>query len=263
PYIAIGQGGLKFGGPLDQVASLAQAIHRHPWLELDTLAMHLGSQLLDPGPYREGLTRLLEVVERLRASGVNTITTLDLGGGLGIRYRDEVALLPARLADLIVPALRSAGLGLVLEPGRYLVGSAGVLLTRVLSRKHSGGKNLVIVDAGMNDLVRPSHYGAYHEILEAQARGRPPAAADIVGPVCETGDFLALDRLLPGLERDDWLVVLGAGAYGFVMSSTYNGRPRPAEVLVDGGRFAVVRPRERTEDLWSGEVADPFAAPDL
>jgi diaminopimelate decarboxylase len=258
PYIATGQGGIKFGVPFDQVIDLALAVHRHPRLRLDSIAMHIGSQILDTAPYREGVTKLIGLVDRVRAAGVDTLENLDIGGGLGIRYRDEQPLSPARFAEAVLPLARATGLTLVLEPGRYLVGSAGLLLTTVLSRKHSGGKELVLVDAGMNDLVRPSHYMAYHEIVELQAGHRPESVVDIVGPVCETGDFLARDRILPGVVAGDQLAVLGAGAYGFVMASTYNGRPRPSEVLVDGGRWAVVRPRERVEDLYAGEIADPW-----
>ena len=144
-----------------------------------------------------------------------------------------------------------------LEPGRFLVGSAGVLLTRVLYRKHSGGKEFVVVDAGMNDLVRPSHYQAYHEIVELEEQGRPPVRADVVGPVCETGDFLALDRMLPGARAGRRLAVLGAGAYGFVMASNYNSRPRPPEVIVDGGSWWVARAREKVEELFRSERMSP------
>lgn len=257
PFIATGQGAVKFGVPYDQVVDLAVAIARQPSLRLDTIAMHLGSQLLDPAPYRQGLERLLAAVDRIAALGIDTLRYLDIGGGLGIRYRDEVALEPAQVAEAVVPLLRDRELTIVLEPGRFLVGSSGVLLTQVLSRKHSGGKDLVIVDAGMNDLVRPSHYGAFHAITELSARGRAPSRMDVVGPVCETGDFLALDRELPGLERGDLLAVLGAGAYGFVMSSTYNTRPRPAEAMVDAGRWAVVRPRIRDDEIFASESVEP------
>lgn len=257
PYIATGRGGIKFGVPLDQVLPLALEVGRHRLLTLDTLAMHIGSQLLDPRPYREGVERLLELVGALRAAGVASLRALDIGGGLGIRYRDEEPLSPAVLMAAVLPRIRESGLALVLEPGRYLVGSAGMLLTQVLSRKHSGGKDLVIVDAGMNDLVRPSHYKAYHEIVELEARSGAAVPVDVVGPVCETGDFLALDRTLPPLERGDRLAVLGAGAYGFVMSSNYNSRPRAAEVIVDDGRWWVARARESIEDLYRGERADP------
>ena len=256
PYIATGRGGIKFGVPVDQVLPLALEIGRHRRLTLDTLAMHIGSQLLDPRPYRQGVERLLELVAALRGAGVTTLKALDIGGGLGIRYRDEEPLAPATLVDAVLPRIRESGLMLVLEPGRYLVGTAGLLLTEVLSRKHSGGKDLVIVDAGMNDLVRPSHYQAYHEIVELEARGGTSVPIDVVGPVCETGDFLALDRVLPPLERGDRLAVLGAGAYGFVMSSNYNSRPRAAEVIVDGDRWWIARERESIEDLYRGERAD-------
>ena len=257
PYIATGQGGIKFGVPVDQVVPLATETRRHPLLTLDTIAMHIGSQLLDPAPYTEGVRRLLELATALRQAGVDTLRTLDIGGGLGIRYRDERPLSPAALASAVVPLVRESGLSLVLEPGRYLVGSAGVLLTTVLSRKHSGGKDLVIVDAGMNDLVRPSHYMAYHEMAEVELRGRAAAEVDVVGPVCETGDFLARDRALPGVERGERIAVLGAGAYGFVMASNYNTRPRPAEVIVDEGRWWVSRPRERLDELYRSERVIP------
>ena len=260
PYIATGRGGIKFGVPLDQVLPLALEVRRHRLLTLDTLAMHIGSQLLDPRPYREGVERLLELAAALCAAGVTTLEALDIGGGLGIRYRDEAPLAPAALMEAVLPRIRASGLALLLEPGRYLVGSAGILLTQVLSRKHSGGKDLVIVDAGMNDLVRPSHYQAYHEIVELEARGGASVPMDVVGPVCETGDFLALDRALPPLERGDRLAVLGAGAYGFVMSSNYNSRPRAAEVIVDRGRWWVARDRESLEDLHRGEHPDPESA---
>jgi diaminopimelate decarboxylase len=258
PYIATGQGGIKFGVPFDQVLELARAVHAHGRLRLDSIAMHIGSQILDPSPYRQGVTRLAELVRDIRAAGIDTLRNLDIGGGLGIRYKEETPLDPTLVAEAVLPLARETGLTVVLEPGRFLVGSAGLLLTTVLSRKHSGGKELVLVDAGMNDLVRPSHYMAYHEIVELEAHGRPDGIVDVVGPVCETGDFLARDRRLPGLAAGEQLAVLGAGAYGFVMASSYNSRARPAEVLVDRGRWAVVRPREKVEDLYAGEVADPW-----
>src|SRR5262249_40573671 len=144
-----------------------------------------------------------------------------------------------------------------LEPGRFLVGSAGVLLTEALYRKHSGGKEFLVVDAGMNDLVRPSHYQAYHEIIELEEQGRPDTRVDVVGPVCETGDFLALDRRMPGVVPGERMAVLGAGAYGFVMASNYNSRPRPAEVVVDGGTWWVARPRETVEEMFAKEQPSP------
>lgn len=257
PYITTGKSGIKFGLPTDQVVGAAEYILRHPRLELTTIAMHLGSQLVDTAPFRQGIARLLELAQRLKAAGVTTLQVLDIGGGLGIRYSDENSIEPEAFAAAVLPLLTPAGLTVYLEPGRFLVGSAGVLLTRVLYRKHSGGKEFVVVDAGMNDLVRPSHYQAYHEIVELEERNRPAGQVDVVGPVCETGDFLALDRTLPGLEAGDGLVVLGAGAYGFVMSSNYNSRPRPPEIIADNGKWWVARPREQVERLFESEEMGP------
>jgi diaminopimelate decarboxylase len=257
PYISTGKTGIKFGLPNDQVVPAAEYVLRNPRLQLTTLAMHLGSQLVDLEPFLEGIRRLIELVDRLRRAGVTTLKVIDVGGGLGIRYAEERSIDPAEFAAAIVPLLAPTGLTVYLEPGRFLVGSAGVLLTRVLYRKHSGGKEFVVVDAGMNDLVRPSHYQAYHEIVELEERRRPPRRADVVGPVCETGDFLALDRMLPGLESGEMLAVLGAGAYGFVMASNYNSRPKPPEVIVDAGRWWVARPREEVGNLFATERLSP------
>jgi diaminopimelate decarboxylase len=257
PYISTGKSGIKFGLPTDQVLPAAQFISNHPQLELTTLAMHLGSQIVHLDPFLQGIAHLTDLIDRIRQSGVSTIRVLDIGGGLGIRYAEERAIDPAEFAAALIPRLAPTGLTIYLEPGRFLVGSAGVLLTRVLYRKHSGGKEFVVVDAGMNDLVRPSHYQAYHEIVELEEGDRSSVRADVVGPVCETGDFLALDRMLPGLRSGDGLAVLGAGAYGFVMASNYNSRPRPPEILVDQGRWWVARPRERVEDLFAGERMSP------
>jgi diaminopimelate decarboxylase len=221
--------------------------------------MHLGSQLLDVEPYRSGIQRLADLLVAIRALGISTVESVDVGGGLGIRYRDERPLGPGRLAEAIVPILGPLGVSLHLEPGRYLVGAAGILLATVLYRKHAGGKDFVVVDAGMSDLVRPSHYLAYHDIVVTRERGRPLRQVDVVGPICESGDFLALERDIPAVEQGDTIAVLGAGAYGFVMGSQYNARPRPAEVLVDGAQWGVARKRERYEDLVVGEDVTPIA----
>jgi diaminopimelate decarboxylase len=257
PYISTGKSGIKFGIPADQVLTAAELVARHPMLELTTLAMHLGSQLADTLPFRQGIVRLLQLAEQLHAAGIESLRVIDIGGGLAIRYADEQVMDPEQFAAAVVPLLGPSGYTVYLEPGRFLVGSAGVLLTEVVYRKHSGGKEFVVVDAGMNDLVRPSHYQAYHEIVELQSTGRPTERVDVVGPVCETGDFLALDRELPGLVAGDRLAVLGAGAYGFVMASNYNSRPRPAEVIVDRGRWWVARPRERVDELFQTERVVP------
>jgi diaminopimelate decarboxylase len=259
PYISTGRNGIKFGVPADQVLEAAGLAARSPGLKLTGLAVHLGSQLLSTGPYREALDRLLALLPAVQQATGGTVTSLGLGGGIGIRYTGEESIIsPEEFRAAVAPRVRDARLHLHLEPGRCLVGSAGILLTRVLYRKHSGGRDFVIVDAGMNDLVRPSHYGAHHEIVPAGAPRPERLAVDVVGPICETGDFLALDRELPEALPGDLLAILGAGAYGFVMSSQYNTRPRAAEVLVDGARWAICRARETAPDLWRGEVLNPF-----
>lgn len=261
PYISTSHGGIKFGVPHDQVRAAAAYIRDHPYLRLSAIAMHLGSQLLDPAPFGEALEKLARLARDLRAEGTTTLESLDIGGGLGIRYQADSGpgMDPMALAAVVGPVAAELGLPVTMEPGRFLVGSAGVLLTEVLYRKHSGGKEFVIVDAAMNDLLRPSLYRAHHELVEVEPHGRAVQAADIVGPICESGDFLALERALPGVEPGERLAVLCAGAYGFAMSSNYNTRGRAAEVLVDGGRWAVVRPREAVGTLFDSEVADPFA----
>ncbi|HEU5311648.1 MAG TPA: diaminopimelate decarboxylase [Candidatus Eisenbacteria bacterium] len=259
PFISTGTAAAKFGIPADQVVETARRIGDHPGLVLTGIAMHLGSQLLDAEPYRAGAQRLAEIVGAIRSLGIKTIESVDVGGGLGIRYRDERPLGPSRLAEAILPVIAPLGVSLHLEPGRFLVGAAGLLLTTVLYRKHAGGKDFVVVDAGMSDLVRPSHYMAYHDIVVTREQGRRLRQVDVVGPICESGDFLALERDIPEVEQGDHLAVLGAGAYGFVMGSHYNARPRPAEVLVDGERWGVARKRETFADLVAGEAADPFS----
>jgi diaminopimelate decarboxylase len=257
PYTKTGEKTAKFGVPFDDVVNLARRIAGSPGLSLRGLAMHLGSQLNDTDPFRRGTVKLLELVAAIRASGITTLEALDVGGGLGVRYHDEAAPAPRAFAEAVVPAVRAGGLALLCEPGRFLVANAGLLLTRVLYRKHAGGKEFVIVDAGMTDFVRPSHYHAHHDIVPLHDGGRPGRVVNVVGPICESGDFLALDRKLPPVAPGDLLAVLGTGAYGFVMSSTYNQRPRPPEVMVDGEAYFVARPRETLDDLVRGEVPEP------
>src|SRR6266705_3763572 len=237
PYTKTGEKTAKFGVPFDEVVSLARRIAAERSLVLRALAMHLGAQIHDVEPYSRGTAKLLELVTALRASGIDTLEALDVGGGLGVRYHNEKAPSPQAFADAVAPKVNAAGLALVCEPGRYLVANAGVLLTRVLYRKHAGGKEYVIVDAGMSDFVRPSHYNAHHDILPLRDGKRPEETVDVVGPICESGDFLALDRKLPAVVPGELLAVLGTGAYGCVMSSTYNQRPRPPKVLVEGDRY--------------------------
>jgi len=257
PYTRTGEKTTKFGVPFDEVVLVAQRIVAEPLLKLRGLAMHIGSQITDVGPYHRGTVKLLELVAGLRASGIDGLEALDVGGGLGVRYHNEKAPTPKAFADAVVPAVKAAGLGLLCEPGRYLVANAGVLLTKALYRKHAGGKDFVIVDAGMTDFVRPSHYNAHHEIVPLKDGKRGEEVVSVVGPICESGDFLALDRKMPVVMPGEALAVLGTGAYGFVMSSTYNQRPRPPEVLVEGDRYFVSRPRETLDDLLRGETAEP------
>jgi diaminopimelate decarboxylase len=239
----------KFGIPADQVVEVARRIGSHRQLVLVGLAMHVGSQVLEPGPFVQGARRLAELYGTLRGQGIESIDSVDLGGGLGIRYNAETPLAPERLVDAIRPVVAPLGITIRIEPGRFLVGSAGVLLATVLYRKHAGGTDFVVVDTGMNDLERPSRYQAHHEIVTVVDRSRKERLVDIVGPICESGDFLALGRMLPAVEPGDVLAILGAGAYGFVMSSNYNDRPRPPEIMVDGSAWRVVRPRESLDEL--------------
>jgi len=257
PYTKTGDKTAKFGVPFDEVVALARRIAGERRLVLRGLAMHIGSQITDLEPYSRGTARLLELVTAVRAAGIDTLDALDVGGGLGVRYHNEKAPSPKAFAQAVAPKIHAAGLGLLCEPGRYLVANAGVLVTRVLYRKHSGGKDFVVVDAGMNDFVRPSHYNAHHDILPLKDGARAEEVVSVVGPICESGDFLALDRKLPAVTPGEYLAVLGTGAYGFAMSSTYNARPRPPEVLVEGERYYVARPRETLDDLVRGEVLEP------
>lgn len=253
-YIRTGEKGHKFGIPFDDVPAAAALARSLPNVRLVGLDMHIGSQLATYEPYGAALLRVLGLLARLRADGADAIRYLDVGGGLAVTYRHEAPADVARFARGVIDATRGLGLTLVLEPGRFLVAEAGVLVARVLYRKRSGGKEYVVTDAGMNDLVRPSHYDAYHVITAVSPRGTT-VTADVVGPVCESGDFLALDRTLDDVRPGDLIAVHTAGAYGFVMASNYNSRPRAAEVLVDGDRFAVVTEREQYEDLVRQERA--------
>ncbi len=250
-YIRTGEKGHKFGIPYDDAEHVAQLAHTLPNVRLVGLDMHIGSQIATWAPYADALARIKPLIASLRASGIDTLEWLDIGGGLGVTYENEAPADLERFAAGVAESVRGLGLSLVLEPGRFLVAEAGVMLARVLYRKRSGGKEYIITDAGMNDLVRPSHYQAYHliEAVHVAQDSAPRVVADVVGPVCESGDFLALSRTMPDVEPGALLAVHTTGAYGFVMASNYNSRPRPAEVLVDGDRFAIVTERERLEDL--------------
>jgi diaminopimelate decarboxylase len=227
-----------------------------PGIALRGVDMHIGSQVTALGAYEEGMRRLLGLIADLRDLGCHELQYLDVGGGLAVTYEDEVPTDPEAFAAAIVPRAVESGLTLIVEPGRYLVGNAGILMTRVLYRKRSGGREYVITDAGMNDLLRPSHYHAYHHISALRPSGSSETY-DVVGPVCESGDFFALDRTMDAVAEGDLLLVHSAGAYAFVMASNYNSRPRPPEILIEGDRFAIIRDRETYDDLVRHERTAP------
>jgi diaminopimelate decarboxylase len=255
-YIKTGERGAKFGIPFDEVLGVARLAAALPNVQLLGLDMHIGSQLFRVDPYVDGVERLTGLLEAIRGEGIDTLRFLDIGGGLGVSYSDEVSPDLARFARALVARVKPTGLTMLMEPGRFIVGNAGVLLTRVLYRKHSGGRDFLVCDAGMTELIRPSHYDAYHRIESVRPNGKT-MTADVVGPICESGDFLALGREMDAAVAGELLVVHDVGAYGYVMASNYNTRPRGAEVLVDGERFAVVTARETYRDLVHLEVADP------
>jgi diaminopimelate decarboxylase len=255
-YIRTGEKGHKFGIPYDEVRDVARVATALPNVVLRGLDMHVGSQLSRLDAYRHGIDRILELLAQLRVDGATDLEYLDIGGGLAVTYDAEEPTDLERYAEIVVPAVRATGLKLIVEPGRYMVGNAGALISRVLYRKRSGGKELLVVDAGMTDLLRPSHYNAYHRI-EAVDSVDGRSRVDVVGPVCESGDFLALDRELEDLRAGDLIAVHSAGAYGYVMASNYNTRGKPAEVLVDGDRFALVTARESYEHLVMPELLEP------
>lgn len=255
-YITTGKRESKFGMDVERARRLAEEVGERSGVRLTGLHVHIGSQITRVAPYVEVVTRLLALAEDLRGFHPG-LKTINIGGGFGIHYREDEAPAMQEYADALVPLLAGSGFEVHMEPGRLLVGNAGILVTRVTYVKDSGDKRFVICDAAMNDLLRPALYGAFHRVEPVAPRAGEALPADVVGPVCETGDFLAQDRVLPPVEPGDLLAVRSAGAYGFVMASNYNARPRAAEVLVDGDRFGLVRERESYEDLVRGETAEP------
>lgn len=259
-FITTGHGASKFGIDLKTVEKLLSRHREFPHLRFEGVHLHIGSQILEARPFREAIRKALALIERAQKNGV-PIHTLNIGGGLGIVYHREKPQTAAEYARAVLPLLKKTKLKIILEPGRFIVGNSGILLTRVLYIKEGRGRRFAIVDAGMNDLIRPSLYGAYHEIQPVFQKGRTSAKRtryDVVGPVCESGDFLAKNRPLPPLKAGDLLAVMGAGAYGFVMSSNYNSRPRAAEVLVRGSQWKIIRRREIFRDLIRGETFPAF-----
>jgi diaminopimelate decarboxylase len=254
-YISTGLKTSKFGIPYTQALAAYEQAAKLPGLHVVGAQMHIGSQLTKSSPFADATARIGALVKTLRERRIE-ISIVDVGGGLGIRYRDETPPSHAEYATVLLPALKELGVTVLLEPGRSIVGNAGALLTRVLYHKSTDAKNFVVVDAAMNDLIRPAFYDSYHEILpvtEARA-GAVKETADVVGPICESGDFFAKDREMPRAEEGELLALMSAGAYGFAMASNYNTRPRPVEVLVDGDRYTIVRRRETFEDLVAGET---------
>lgn len=257
PYISTGMRENKFGIDINESLKLYKKAKKLKNIELIGVDCHIGSQLTDVLPFVETVEIISGFVEKLRKMGIN-IRYVDIGGGLGITYRDERPPDPAEYANVIVSALKNLGVTLILEPGRVLTGNAGILVTEVLYTKATKERNFFIVDAAMNDLQRPSLYGSYHEIVPVNRGGRKTTVADVVGPICESGDFLAKEREMPMLKRGDLLGVFSAGAYGFAMSSNYNSRPRAVEVLVDGAMYEIIRERESLKDIVRGEHISSF-----
>jgi len=257
PYISTGLKENKFGIDIEYTEAVYQHAAELSHINVQGIDCHIGSQLNDISPFVDALDRVLLLIDNLEAQGIK-LRHIDMGGGLGIAYRDEMPPSPADYAAAILTPLKERGLEIVLEPGRAIVGNAGILLTQVEYIKPGEAKSFAIVDAAMNDLLRPALYGAWHDIIPLEPRGNDGHADvyDVVGPICETGDFLGKERELT-IEAGDVLAVCSAGAYGFGMSSNYNSRPRVAEVMVDGDQYTVVRKRETLESLWQGETTLP------
>ena len=252
-YISTGLKENKFGIPIERALEFYQIAKSLKNVDVVGVHQHIGSQITEVQPFVDALEKLVGFVTELRSTGTD-IQYVNIGGGLGITYKDETPPLPKDVAQAIHPFLKNSGCTIVMEPGRAIVGNAGILVTSALYRKASGEKRFLIVDAGMNDLLRPSLYEAYHDIRTVvESAGAAEEAFDVVGPICESGDFLAKDRKMPELKQGALLAVMGAGAYGFSMSSNYNSRPRAAEVIVKGRDYYIVRERETYEDLVWGE----------
>lgn len=254
PHIATGLRETKFGLGVEEALQAYERMRDDPALRVTGIACHIGSQLTDLEPLSQALCQMIELVGRLAERGID-LAFLDMGGGLGIPYDERVPPHPTEYGRMLQEQLEGRSLRVVVEPGRVIAGNAGLLLTRVIRKKLAAGRMFAIVDAGMNDLLRPALYGSFHGVEPVVDSGSPdpPEPVDVVGPICESADQFAAQRALPPFEAGDLLAIRSAGAYGFSMASNYNSRPRPAEVLVDGDRYAVVRERERLEDLMRGE----------
>ncbi|MGA2801939.1 MAG: diaminopimelate decarboxylase [Verrucomicrobiota bacterium] len=256
----------KFGIALEKIGGVYARAAKLKNLRLRGLQMHIGSQITEVAPFEKAVRKVLPLVEKLKAR--HGLEFFSIGGGLGIIYQSALAsgqlswwdgrgakdvLTPAKYAARLVPLLRPLGLRILIEPGRFISGNAGILVTRVEFVKKTGRKNFTIVDAAMNDLIRPAFYDAYHEIIPLTRKSGALVKSDVVGPICESGDYFCKDRLLPVVSEGDYLALLSAGAYGFVMASNYNTRPLAAEILVNGKRAAIARERQPVKEIWSGE----------
>jgi diaminopimelate decarboxylase len=257
PYISTGLKKHKFGIPIEDALEYYKLADSLKNIEIVGIHKHIGSQLTKISPFVDALKRILILVDELTRQGIS-IDYLDIGGGLGITYRDETPPNPAQLAKNILPLLKGRKMTIVLEPGRSIVGNAGILITKTLYLKKGTEKEFVVVDAGMNDLMRPTLYGAYHHIQPVVKNRRKRIIADIVGPICESGDFLAKDREIPQVKKGEYLAVMSVGAYSFSMSSNYNSRPKAAEVMVKGKKYAIIRKRESYHDIMRGETIPEF-----
>ncbi len=257
PYISTGLKKNKFGINIDRALLDYERAQKLPQVEVVGVACHIGSQITELSPFLETVQRLRELVEELDRRGIR-IRYLDLGGGLGITYDQETPPHPREYGQALIKKLEGLDVTLILEPGRVIVGNAGILVTRVYYTKESEAKHFIIVDAGMNDLARPSLYGSYHALWPLKEAPRKEVTASLVGPICESGDFLAKDRPMPAFAPGELVAVMSAGAYGFSMSSNYNARPRVAEILVKDKAFYVIRKRETYAQLIRGETVPEF-----
>ena len=252
-YITTGKSGGKFGIPYSEAVKAYQAAKAMPHIDVAGVHCHIGSQITTVEPFHIAAMKIGSLVKRLAEAGIK-LRYVNMGGGLGITYDRETPPSPADLCKAVVPVFKNSQVTFIFEPGRYMVGNAGILLARVTYRKRSGGKNFLIVDGGMNDLIRPTLYEAYHDIVPVKNPHRSKSKVDVVGPICETGDFLGKERQLPFLDQCEYLAVKCAGAYGFAMSSQYNSRLRAAEVMVEGKEFYLARRREKYTDLVANEL---------
>jgi len=247
----------KFGIDLRTTRQILYNQKKYPFVKINGLHIHIGSQITTAGPFINAIKKVIAFLNVLRQDGI-VLEYLDIGGGMGINYKDDRAQSAQDYANAVLPYLQETGLKIIMEPGRFIVGNAGIFVTKVLYLKDNGFKKFVIVDGGMNDLIRPSLYHAYHEIVPLKKTTTVKIKADVVGPICESGDFFAKDRMLPKVKKDDLLAIMSAGAYGYVMSSNYNVRGRVPEVLVKGTQFEITKQRETFDDLIHGETIPSF-----